>query len=105
MSSAGTTGPVRVVLTFRNQQGEFCRSFEGKAASGVACRLGRDWRIAGFYPGDQTQHGDYRTAAAGDPRIMALVEDMIEGAPLDSSEERNARDSGWKAGLSLPAPG
>ena len=87
---------MRIGLTFRNQQGELCRTFSGSAATGLACRDGDNWRIEGLYGTSEAKAGDYRMAAGADPRLGALVDSMIEGEPLDATAEAAAKQSGWR---------
>jgi hypothetical protein len=35
-------------------------------------------------------------AAGSDPRLAALVDDMIAGEPLDGAGEAAARQAGWR---------
>lgn len=90
--------PVVIGLTFRNQQGAYCRSFVSRAMStaGLACRQGEDWRI------EQTNAvelgtGDLRQAASSlPPSLMQAIEARISGEALDAAGEQAARDGGWK---------
>lgn len=86
---------MRIGLSFRARNGQWCRSFEGAALSGVACRAGDHWRLEQALPGAR-QEAAYRQAASADPRIAATVEALIAGAPVDAASEKAARDSGWK---------
>lgn len=94
-SAPAEEGP-RVGLTFRDRSGSICRTFTADAASGLACRAGGDWRIQGLFQGPEGQGGDYRMAAGPDPRLMALVESMIAGQPLDAAAEAEAMRRGWR---------
>jgi hypothetical protein len=97
LASAGSQGDAtRIGLTFRNEQGQLCRTFDGTAASGLACRDGQFWRIEGLYGASAPASGDYRMAAGSDPRLAALVDEMIVGEPLDAAGEAAARRSGWR---------
>lgn len=86
----------RIGLTFRNEQGQLCRTFSGSAATGLACRDGVYWRIEGLYRASDATAGDYRMAAGADSGLAALVERMIVGEPLDAAGEAAARQSGWR---------
>ena len=81
----------RIGLSFRDQRGALCRSFEGTAASGLACRDDGRWRIEGLYGASGGAAGDYRMAAGGDPRLAALIEATIAGDPLDAAAEQAAQ--------------
>lgn len=97
LASAPQTGAaVRVALSFRDKDGKLCRSFQGASATGVACKAQDGWRMAGLFPGEGAQ-GSYRMASGGDPRLMMLVDGMIEGAPLNERQERAAQARGWRS--------
>jgi hypothetical protein len=95
LASAGTGGPIRVGLTFRDRQGSICRSFSGEAGSGLACLADGDWRVEGLFA-SASQGGDYRMAAGEDPRLAALIDEKIAGEPFDATAERAAKDRGWR---------
>jgi hypothetical protein len=96
LASASGAGPVRVALTFADGRGAICRSFTGETASGVACRDKGKWQVRGLFSGGGAKEGDYRMASAGDPRVMALVDDMIAGEPFDAAKEKAAKEKGWR---------
>jgi len=96
LASAGSSGPVRVGLTFRDHKGSICRSFNDGAASGLACRDNGDWSIRGLFQGAEGQAGDYRMAAGEDPRLAELIDETIAGEPFDASAEKAALESGWR---------
>lgn len=95
LASAQGSADVRMGLSFRAKDGGWCRSFEGAAVSGVACRAGEGWRIEQAVPGHAAS-SDYRQASSADARVMATVEQLIAGDPADAAGEKAARDSGWK---------
>ena len=94
-SQPSDDGP-RIGVTFRDKSGAICRSFSDRGADGVACRDQGDWRLRALFQGEQDPVGDYRMAAGADPRLGAMVDDMIAGEPLDAAQEQAARDNGWK---------
>ena len=96
LASAGGDGPVRVGLTFRSQDGTICRSFTDEGASGLACRVDKDWRVEGLFAAPQGQSGDYRMAAGEDPRLAAMIDQRIAGEPFDAAAEKAALDKGWR---------
>lgn len=83
----------RIGLTFRDKAGAVCRSFEGEAMSGIACRAGDGWQVRQLM-GSAAQRTDYRQA--GSPEILMAAETMMADSPLDADAERAARDGGWK---------
>jgi hypothetical protein len=94
-SAPAEEGP-RIGLTFRDQSGAVCRTFEDGNASGLACREGGDWRIRGLFQGAEGQSADYRMAAGADPRLMDMVDESIAGEPFDASQEKAAMERGWR---------
>lgn len=94
-SMPAETGP-RIGLTFRDKTGSICRTFEEKAARGLACREGDHWRISSLFQASEGHSTDYRMAGGPDPRLMEEVDDAIEGEPFDATRERSAMQKGWR---------
>jgi hypothetical protein len=87
-------GAVRIGLSFRNQGGGYCRTFEltDGALAGLACRDGERWGLAMT----AASHGGGELRTAGAPaEILAAVDAMIDGEVLDAESEAQARDAGW----------
>ncbi len=86
---------VRIGLSFRAQDGDYCRTFElaERETAGLACRAGNGWTVE-----MTTAHeggGEVRQAAAP-AEILNAVDAMIDGEPLDADSEARARDAGWR---------
>ena len=94
-SAPADSGP-RIGLTFRDKTGAICRTFEDRAASGLACREGGDWRIRSVFQGAETQTTDYRMAGGPDPRLLEEVDAIIDGEPFDAAQEKAAAERGWR---------
>jgi hypothetical protein len=96
-------GPVLVKLSFKTASGVYCRTFQASGRSpiaGVACRDPDAWRVRAVSPASPGPAGDYRMAGSETPAaVLAAVDAMIAGAPLDAAGETKARAAGWK-----PAP-
>jgi hypothetical protein len=86
----------RIVLTFRDPNGKICRSFSDAASSGLACQDGGNWQLRGLFPAAEGQAGDYRMAAGSDSRLASLIGETMAGEPFDATQERAARDAGWR---------
>lgn len=88
--------PVRVLLSFRNDTGSYCRAYTAKDRSAIACRDAQGWRLQGSaagQPGAATTQ--YRQAASpGD--ILVQAQAMASGPALDGQAERDARARGWR---------
>jgi len=99
---ASDTGaaPARVGLSFRSG-GRYCRTFDvagERPWAGIACKEGGDWMIqtALRTAGDAAEPGRYRQASSGlPPQIIAAVEAMIDGRPLEREQEQAAVAQGW----------
>lgn len=88
----------RIGVTFRNNQGRACRTFDSLSAAGIACRNEADWQVVLTVPGSGTQNGDFRQAASGSLLVQQTAQEMMAGEPYDDAAERRARDSGWRSG-------
>lgn len=96
LASSGSQGAVRVGLTFRDQGGAICRTFETAAASGLACRSDSAWSVRGMFAAGESSASEYRMASGGDPRLMELVDSAIAGEPFDAAAEAEAKRRGWR---------
>lgn len=86
----------RIGLTFRDSSGSICRSFRDDSASGLACRDGGGWQVRGLFQAGPAQGTDYRMAAGEDPRLAALIDEVIAGEPFDATQEKAAQAGGWR---------
>lgn len=94
-------GLVRVGLSFRTRDREFCRTFtatKGGGPAGLACRDGDGWAVRmAVAQAAATSGGDYRTAAADTPpEVLAAAQAMMLGEPLDAAGEAAAKAAGWR---------
>jgi len=96
LASEPQQAAVRVGLSFRDSKGSICRTFQDGAASGLACRAGGKWQIAGLFQGAEGQSSEYRMAAGQDPRLSQLIDQTIAGEPFTAAQERDARRKGWR---------
>lgn len=90
-SNQPDAAPVRIVLSFEDKAGRYCRSFESRTIDGIGCREDGRWRIERTLPGRTA--GDYRQAASGE--LAAAAAAMMKQDALDARGERAARDAGW----------
>lgn len=92
--ASDAAGAVRIGLSFRDQGGAYCRTFDLTEAqtSGMACRAGEGWSVAMTAANPQSE---IRTAGAG-ADVLAAVEARIAGDVLDAEAEARARDAGWR---------
>lgn len=87
--------PVRVLLTFQDKQGQYCRGFSGTARSGIACRDDRGWRLMKVLDGAKGSDTEYRQAGSPNMAVMAAAQDMAADGALDAEQEATALRGGW----------
>jgi hypothetical protein len=92
------TDPVHIGVSFRNQEGGYCRSFALRTAgtAGLACRIEGEWRIPVTESIPVT--GELRQAASLTPAVLRAIEARISGEPLSADGEASARRAGWSSG-------
>lgn len=90
-SNQAADASVRIGLSFRDNAGRYCRSFESGTIDGIGCRADGGWQLERTRRGQP--RGDYRQAASGE--LAAMAASMMVGEPLGAEAERTARDSGW----------
>jgi hypothetical protein len=99
--------PVRIGMSFKSKEGDYCRTFalrESTTLAGIACHEQDGWRVQTVAQNDrhttraQPAEGTYRQAGSDVPRsVVQAVEDMIAGDPLDARAESAAREKNWSA--------
>ncbi|MFC7378847.1 hypothetical protein [Brevundimonas sp. GCM10030266] len=88
-----------VGLTFRDDQGRWCRTFSAGDAgvAGLACRQDDRWAVQALAPFTATGPDAIRTASADIPApVLAAVDAAQAGDVLDAAAEARARDAGWR---------
>lgn len=96
---AADTGAVRLGVSFRDADQSYCRTFlmDRRALAGVACRQDGRWAVRMTAEAEVGTGGGYRMAASAmPPAVLAAVDAMIVGEPLDRAGEEAARAAGWK---------
>ena len=86
----------RVLLSFEEEGGQFCRAFSGVSGGGIACRDEEGWRIERRSEGAEAASTDFRMAGADDGAILAEAQEMAAGPALDAAGEQAARERGWR---------
>jgi hypothetical protein len=96
--------PVQIGFSYRAKSGEYCRTFNssgGDTIAGIACRAHDAWAVQALVRGPEisaTTH--YRMAGTTiPPLVLQIVQDSIEGEPLDRQTEDALRARGWAAKL------
>lgn len=98
LATAGGSHGVHVGISFRDRDGNFCRTFQlprGASVAGLACRRGEGWKLEVLAAAPHVD-GELRTAAAMPLPVLQAVDAAIDGEPLDAAAEAAARDAGWR---------
>lgn len=96
---AAEAGPTKIGVTFKSTDGRWCRTFQSAPdrLAGLACRDRGGWTALALAAWSPPQPGAYRMAGSETPAaVLAAVDGLIAGSPLDAAGERAARDRGWK---------
>lgn len=102
LASAQTSdAPVKIGLSYVSKADEYCRSFTVKSAGtdGIACRSGNDWAVRVVEQNKPKPSADANLRMAASPvpaAVMKVVDDQIQGSPLDAQAERAAMNKGWR---------
>ena len=96
VATQASDAPTRILLSFRDKAGSYCRAFAGEARSGIACRDAEGWRIRTTGQGTATQDREYRMAGASAAEVREQVQAMAAGPALDAAQEADAKAHGWR---------
>lgn len=91
-----TAAQTRILLSFRDSAGAYCRGFSGKEKAGIACRDTKGWQLRKVIDGARTEGGEYRQAGSPDEELMTLAQDMAPEGALDAQQEQEARARKWQ---------
>jgi hypothetical protein len=95
----GSRLPAEMVLSFPAHGGIICRQFklgrEAEMLNAVACREDGEWRVVILAEAHPTGEPPSAAGLAPDP-VNAVIDQLIDGAPLDAAQERAALKKSWK---------
>jgi hypothetical protein len=96
VAAQAADAPTRVLLSFRDEAGAYCRAFAGEAQSGIACRDSEGWRLVMERAGVPAQDSDYRMAGNPAADVLEQAQAMAAGPALGAAEEQAAKARGWR---------
>jgi hypothetical protein len=85
----------RILLSFREAGGRYCRAYASNTADGIACREQDGWVQVDRFASENTGSGEFRQAGASRAALFAKVQEMADGPALDLAAERSLRATGW----------
>lgn len=89
------------VLTFATSDGSYCREFiistMSSATRNVACRSDKSWDVLMTSRTRPISESEYQTVSAEtDQAIDSLIDNIIDGIPLEKHAEKSLLDTSWK---------
>jgi hypothetical protein len=97
VASQRPDAPVRILLSFRNNGGQFCRGFSETSRAGIACRDESGWQLRKSVRANRgLQSGEYRQAGSGEAEVLAAIQETAAGPALDADAEREAMRRKWR---------
>jgi len=91
-----TDARTRILLSFKDKTGAYCRAFSEAERAGIACRDGRGWKFRTLGKGAPREDVQYRQAGSSAATVMEEVQALAMGPALDAAEEDQAIHAGWR---------
>ena len=85
----------RILLSFRNSDGAYCRAFSASSLAGIACHDETGWVLTESVRATAGQTGEYRQAGSL-AEVMERAQAMAAGPALDAAQEQAAKADGWR---------
>ena len=95
VSDQAADAPTRVLLSFENDAGEYCRAFRDGGTGGIACRDDTGWQLEQQFALDDAQATEFRQAGS-EADLLAAAQAMARDGALDAEAEAKAKERGWK---------
>lgn len=95
VSQQSGDAPIRVLLSFRDQAGSFCRAFVASGRGAIACHDDGGWKLHSQGSSQAVQGTEYRQAGS-DVAVMQAAQNMASGPALDAAAEHKAVQRGWR---------
>jgi hypothetical protein len=98
LASAADSSGVTIGISFRDREGDYCRTFHlqrDASLAGLACRDGDRWQLQVLAAAPPRER-ELRPAAAMPAPVLHAIDAAIDGEPLDAVAEAAARDAGWR---------
>ena len=100
-SGESADGVTTIQLSFDAQDGRTCRSFLHEQTAGLACRQDSGWRLERLASVQGQEAHAFRTAGAAMPAdLLETIDRLIEGEPLDRTEEAARIADQWRRSAS-----
>jgi hypothetical protein len=100
VAAEATTPGVKIMASFQDRSGRYCRVFQGAGREdGVACKGDGRWQVLALAASTETAPAQgYRQASSGlAPSLAAAVDELQAAEALTPEQERQARTQQWQA--------
>lgn len=87
---------VRILLSFRDSSGAYCRAFAAIGSDGIACRDSVGWKMRFAGRAADRQSREFRQAGSGAIDLLSAAQEMAKGPALNKFEEEKARTANWQ---------
>ncbi|HEY9109407.1 MAG TPA: NepR family anti-sigma factor [Roseateles sp.] len=95
--ASAPAGAVAVQLSFKANDGRYCRTFSTATSAGLACREADGAWALQQVAAVNALNGDMRQASSSlPPSVLAAVDATMAGDALNAEQEKAARDAGWR---------
>ena len=96
--AAAQDAAVRIGLSFRTIDGEYCRTFALRTGTGgLACRREQRWSVELLDAVEPGTDGFRQASSALSPAMLSAINALGAGEPLTADQERRQLESGWGA--------
>lgn len=95
VADQSTDASTRILLSFEDKAGQYCRVFQSAAQSGIACHGSSGWQLVGTGSGAKISGTQFAQAGEADAKLLARAQEMAAGPALDPQQEKAARANGW----------
>jgi hypothetical protein len=88
--------PTQILLSFRSNEGAYCRVYADKSGDGIACKDAQGWRLQETVTGKSRDDSEYRQAGSPRSALMMKAQAMSDGPALNPAQEQSAQAKGWR---------
>lgn len=88
--------PTQILLSFRSNEGAYCRVYADTSGDGIACKDPQGWRLQETVTDKSRDDSEYRQAGSARSALMMKAQAMSDGPALDAAQEQGAQAKGWK---------
>lgn len=85
----------RMLVSFENDSGEYCRAYRSGEEGGIACRDDTGWQVEQQFALGAAQSTEFQQAGS-EADLLIAAQEMANGEALDADAETEAKERGWR---------